>query len=106
MFNVSIYNVDVTIDVYDEDVLVARAIQPDMAWMEIDVDSMSGRFDLLGISQMDLDFMCDDYIVFKKSKGSECILVRISKHGMATTVGKMLQYLADTTAALFSRDED
>lgn len=106
MFTVNLYNIDVTIDIYHEDVLVAKAMQSDMAWMEIGVDNMTGRHDLLGVSQMDLDFMDDDCIVFKKSKGSDCVFVRISRHGVAKTVGKMLGYLADTTATLFSRDED
>lgn len=107
MFDVSLYDVDVMIDIRRENSdLVARATQPKTAWMEISVDNMTQHFDLMGVSQMDLDFMDDDYIVFKKSKGSDRVIVTISKHGIARTVGKMLEYLADTTLSLFGRDED
>ena len=107
MFDVSLYDVDVMIDIRRENGdLVARATQSKTAWMEIGVDNMTQHFDLMGVSQMDLDFMDDDYIVFKKSKGSDRVIVTLSKAGVAETVGKMLEYLADTTLSLFGRDED
>lgn len=106
MFNVNLYNVDVAIRIYNEDMLVAKADQPATAWMEIHVDNMSGEFDLMGVSQMKIDFMGDDYIVFKKRSGGIIADVTISKHGIAKTVGRMLKYLAGTTPSLFGRDED
>lgn len=106
MFNVSLYNVNVTIDVHDEGVLVAKAEQPGTAWMEVAVDNMTGHFDLLGMSQTELRFMDDDYLVFVKSKDSVRVTVTVSKSGIARTVGRMLEYLADTTTSLFERDED
>ena len=106
MFNVSLYDVDIEIKIYHGNTLVAKATQCDTAWMEIEVDNMCGCFDLLGISQMDLDFMDDDYIVFKKSKDSDRTVITISKHDIAKMVGGMLEYLAGTTPSLFSRDED
>lgn len=106
MFAVNLYDVDVEITIHHDHVLVAKAEQPKTAWMSIDVDNMTGHFDLMGISQMDLVFMDDDYIVFKKSRDSDLITVTISKHGIARTVGKMLEYLSGTVLSLFSRDED
>lgn len=106
MFNVNLYDVNVTIRIYNEDELVAKAEQPNTAWMEIHVDNMSGGFDLMGVSQMEIDFMDDDYIAFKKSKGDDCVVITIAKNGIAKTVGKMLEYLANTTTSLFGRDED
>ena len=106
MFDVSLYDIDVAISIYHKDVLVARATQPKTAWMEISVDNMTQCFDLMGVSQMDLDFMDDDSIVFKKSKDSDCVIVTLSKAGVAETVGKMLEYLVDTTLSLFGCDED
>lgn len=106
MFNVSLYDVSVTIDVYHEGELVARATQPETAWMEVAVDNMTGCFDLMGVPQTDLDFMSDSCVVFKKSDDSGCVFVKIAKPGAAKTIGKMLEYLADTTTSLFGRDED
>ena len=106
MFNVSLYDVDIEIKIYHGTTLAAKATQCDTAWMKIEVDNMSGCFGLLGISQMDLDFMDDDYIVFKKSKDGDRTVVTISKHGIAKMVGGMLEYLAGTTLSLFGRDED
>lgn len=106
MFNVSLYDVSVTIEIQSEDELVAKAAQPDNAWMEINVDNVTGRFDLMGVSQMELVFMDDDYVVFKKSKGSDRVTVTVSKRDISRTVGRMLEYLADTTLSLFGRDED
>lgn len=106
MFNVSLYKVGVSIDIQHEDELVATASQEDVAWVEVSVDRATGRFDLMGVSQMDLDFMSDDCIIFKTSKGFDCVSVRVTKPGMARTVGRMLGYLADTTTSLFERDED
>ena len=73
--------------------------------MEIDVDNVTGRFDLMGVSQMKLRFMDDDYLVFERSKGSDSVTVTVSKRDIARTVGRMLEYLADTMS-LFERDED
>lgn len=106
MFNVNLYDVNVTIRVYNENKLVAKAEQPGTAWIAIHVDNMSGEFDLMGVSQMKIDFMDDDYIVFKKRNGDSLVDVTISKHGIAKMVGEMLEYLASTTTSLFGRDED
>lgn len=106
MFNVNLYDVNVTIRIYNEGALVAKAEQPDTAWIGINVDNMSGGFDLMGVSQMELDFMDDDYIVFKKRKDADIVNITISKHGIAKTVGEMLEYLAGTAPSLFGRDED
>lgn len=106
MFNVSLYDVSVTIDIHHGDELVARATQRDTAWMEIGVDNVTGHFDLLGVSQTELRFMDDDYLVFEKSKGSDRVTITVSKSDIARTVGRMLEYLADTTSSLFGRDED
>ena len=106
MFNVSLYDVNVTIDVHSEGVLVARATQRDMAWMEVCVDNMTQHFDLLGVSRMELRFMNDDYLVFVTSKGSDRVTITVSKSGIARTIGRMLEHLADTTPSLSERDED
>ena len=106
MFTVNLYDVDVEITIHQDHMLVAKAEQPKTAWMSINVDNETEHFDLMGVSKMDLAFMDDDYIVFKKSKGSDLITVTISKHGIAKTVGRMLEYLAGTVLSLFSRDED
>lgn len=106
MFNVNLYDVNVTIRVYNENMLVAKAEQPGTAWMEIHVNNMSGEFDLMGVDQMKIDFIDDDYIVFKKRNGDSLVDVTISKHGIAKMVGEMLEYLANTTPSLFGRDED
>ena len=106
MFNVSLYDVDIEITIHSDSMLIAKAEQPKTAWMSINVDNMTEHFDLMGVSQMDLVFMDDDYIVFKKSKDSDLVTVTISKHGIAKTIGKMLEYLSGTTLSLFSRDED
>ena len=107
MFNVSLYDVDIEIKIYHGGMLVAKATQRDTAWMEVEVDNMTGYFDLLGISQMHLDFiMDDDHIVFKTSKDGDLVVVTISKSGIAKMLGGMLEYLAGTTLSLFGRDED
>lgn len=106
MFTVNLYDVDVEITIHSDSMLIAKAEQPKTAWMSINVDNMTEHFDLMGVSQMDLVFMDDDYIVFKKSKDSDIITITVSKHGIAKTVGNMLEYLAGTVLSLFSRDED
>ena len=106
MFNVSLYDVSVTIEIHSEGELVAKATQPGTAWMEVGVDNMTGRFDLMGVSKTELRFTDDDYLVFEKSKGSDRVTVTVSKRDIARTVGRMLEYLADTTTSLFGRDED
>lgn len=106
MFNVSLYDVSVTIDIHHEDELVAKAKQPETAWMEVSVDNMTQHFDLMGVSQMELRFMDDDYLVFERSKVSDRVTITVSKRDIAKTIGRMLEYLADTTTSLFGRDED
>lgn len=106
MFNVSLYDVSVTIEIRSEGELVAKATQPDTAWMEVAVDNMTQHFDLMGVSQTELRFMDDDYLVFERSRGSDRVTVTVSKRDIARTVGRMLAYLADTTLSLFGRDED
>lgn len=106
MFNVSLYDVNIEIKIYRENVLVAKAEQSRTAWMSIKVDNTTELFDLMGVDQMYLDFMDDDYIVFKKSMDSDLVVITISKNGIAKMVGGMLEYLAGTTPSLFSRDED
>lgn len=106
MFNVSLYDVSVIIDIHHGDELVARATQRDAAWIEVDVDNATGHFDLLGASQMELRFIDDHYLAFEKSEGSDRVTITVSKSDIGKTVGRMLQYLADTTLSLFERDED
>ena len=107
MFNVSLYNVSVKIDIFARDEIVAKATQPNTEWMEIHVDSITGCFDILGVKQMNLDFVDDDYILFKKWKEGDHVLITISKHGIARTVGKMLEYLAgDKAVTLFDYDDN
>lgn len=106
MFNVSLFDVNIEIKIYHGSTLAVKATQCNTAWMEIEVDNMTGCFDLLGVSKMELDFMDDDYIVFKKSKDGNRVVITISKHDMAKMVGSMLEYLAGTTLSLFGRDED
>ena len=107
MFNVKLYNVNVKISIFERDEIVANITQPDTAWMEIHVDKTTGCFDILGVKQMSLDFINDDYVLFKKWKDGNHVLITISKHGIARTIGKMLKYLAgDTAVTLFDHDED
>ena len=104
MFNVKLYDVDVEIKIYREEVLVAKAKQPRTAWMSIKVDNTTELFDLMGVSQMYLDYKDDDYIVFKKSTDSDLVVVTVSKHGVAQMIGEMIDHLAGTMLSL-DRDE-
>ena len=100
MFNVGIYEFNIEIDMFQEGDLVAKATWNNCGYMEINVDQVSKCFDLFGVSQMAIDFMDDDYIIFKKWKGGDHVTITISKHGKAGTVGKMLEYLAGISSSL------
>lgn len=106
MFNTNLYDVDIEISIHADGILVAKTETDRMAWIHIEIDNICGTFDLMGVSQMTLDFMDDDCIVFKKRSELQLVTVTVTKRNIAKRVGKMLQYLADSAIMSFDRDED
>lgn len=106
MFNVSIYDVDIMIKTYHEGKLVAKATQNNTAWLCIDIDDTTNCFNLLGVSQMAIDFVGDDYIVFKKWRDGDHVDITISKKGISRMIGGLLEYLAKIAPSLSLFDLD
>ena len=105
MFSANLYDVDIDISIHNGISLVAKATQEDVAWVGIEVDNVTGRFDLLGVRGAYIDSMDDDYIVFRKDGDEDYVTMTLSKRGSLGHAGKLLEYLSNMAPNAYSLDD-